>query len=166
MTDIDPLITAHADAARRHRQRAHEYVRDAAAAVARADGCPTLHGAVDATCATHAWLRRAAKRADAAAKSASDLAMLTDERSTTGASDAASALARALANEAADVGRAVDEAELVFSSLHLYAGSGAAGADDSAHQADEAARLIHNLAATIAALPCTEAPLDPSSPTP
>ena len=145
MTDIDPLITAHAYAARRHQQRAHEYVRDAAAAVARADGCPTLHGA--------------AKHADAAAKSASDLASLADERSTTVASVAARALARALANEAADVDRAADEAEQVVSSLELYAGSDAAGGDDdSAHQADECARLIHNLAATIAALPCTEAP--------
>ena len=158
MTDIDPLITAHADAARQSRQRAHGYLRHAATAIARADDCPTLQGAVDATCAAHAWLRRAAKHADAAAKSASDLALLADERSTAVASDAASACARALANEAADIARAADEAEQVVSSLELYAGSDAAGADDSADQAAEAARLIHNLAATIAALPCTEAP--------
>ena len=154
---IDIYFSAHAYAARRHQQRAHEYVREAAVAVARAVGCPTMLCAVDATCAMHAWLRRAAKRADAAAKLAADLAMLADERSTTVASVAASALARALANEAADVYRAADEAELVFSSLHLCAGADVTGADDSVRQADECARLIHNLAATIAALPCTEA---------
>lgn len=157
MTDIDPLITAHADAARRHRQRAHEYVRDAAVAVARADGCPTLHGAVDATHMALTWLQQAARHSADAADFAADLASLADERSTAVASDAASACARALANEAADVASAADEAERAVSSLELYAGSDAAGADDSAHQADECARLIHNLAATIAALPCTEA---------
>ena len=45
MTDIDPLITAHADAAEESLASARACVRTAAAAIARADCCTALHGA-------------------------------------------------------------------------------------------------------------------------
>jgi len=157
MTDIDPLITAHADAARQSRQRSHGCIREAAAAIARADGCPTLHGASADVSVALAQLTQAAPHSAAAANSAANAALAAEIDGVDG-DGTFRALARALANEAADIARAADEAEQVVSSLELYAGSDAAGGDDdSAHQADECARLIHNLAATIAALPCTEA---------
>ena len=156
MTDIDPLITAHADAARQSRQRSHGCIREAAAAIARADGCPMLHGAFDGVSVALAQLTQAAPHSAAAANSAAN-AELAAEIDGVDGDGTFRALARALANEAADIARAADEAEQVVeqvvSTLELYAGSDAADVDDdSAHQADECARLIHNLAATIAAL--------------
>lgn len=156
MTDIDPLITAHADAAEESLASARACVRTAAAAIARADCCTALHGAIDGVSVALAQLTQAARHSAAAANSAANAALAAEIDGVDG-DGTFRARTRALANEAADVASAADEAERAVSSLELYAGSDAAGADDSAHQADECARLIHNLAATIAALPCTEA---------
>ena len=161
MTDIDPLITAHADAAEESLASARACVRTAAAAIARADCCTALHGAIDGVSVALAQLTQAARHSAAAANSAANAALAAEIDGVDG-DGTFRARTRALANEAADVASAADEADQAVSSLELYAGLDAEGADDSeddsAHQADEAARLIHNLAATIAALPCTEAP--------